>query len=103
MGFYILGLAIVFDFLWETTPARKCIGWKNIVKENLLLLMAFIMMSVKHYLSVCHVSDEQLLLVFLSLIIVCSSELKGHPNKMFRFPSPSTRKVGLVARSDKKE
>ena len=28
-----LGLAIVFDFLWEKTPARKCIGWKNIVKK----------------------------------------------------------------------
>ena len=27
----------------------------------------------------------------------------GHPNKMFRFPSPSTRKVGSVGRSDKKK
>ena len=26
----------------------------------------------------------------------------GHPNKMFRFPSPSTRKVGSVGRIKKK-
>ena len=39
--FNILCLAIVFDFLWEKTPARNCIGL-NIVKENLLLLMVFI-------------------------------------------------------------
>ena len=27
----------------------------------------------------------------------------GHPNKMFHFPSPSTRKVESVGRSDKKK
>ena len=52
MGFYIFGLAIVFDFLWEKTPARKCIGWKNIVKDNLLLLMAFINSRGEHYIHV---------------------------------------------------
>ena len=38
-----------------------------------------------------------------SLLVSLGSTLfvLGHPNKIFRFPSPSTRKVGLVGRIKK--
>ena len=39
---------------------------------------------------------------FLTFRFPFSIFLFGHPNKMFCFPSPSTRKVGSVGRSDEK-
>ena len=36
--------------------------------------------------------------VFVPIIFLCFwLHKKGHPHEMFRFPSPSTRKVGLVS------